>query len=324
MISKIWRLFNLPDYYENVTGNSGVITSYSLITYLLYLTLSALILGLAYYIGIKTISNIAAKYHHPRETITLISILLVILLSMNEITKTFFWTPGSQMFNILIPVYVFYLLQFHTSAVTTRFFYTHVVIFLVLLFSYAFSILLIIPLLILPWKSLGLRIASVSPILLLYFSFPFFLKLIGGNFNNFGIGSRRLWLWTIDAFLEDKLLNKVAQNLLFFVESFPIIPSVLLLFILTLFKKRNVKGFPFLKIKTVEFVTLTVYCTMLAFYGYYSRRLTYSLVIFVYLILILNILKHNKSTNVLQLTKILLFAGPISIFSWFFTNGPLI
>ena len=42
-LSKFWHFLNLPDYYRDVQGNSGQIVTYSLITYVIFLALSAAI-----------------------------------------------------------------------------------------------------------------------------------------------------------------------------------------------------------------------------------------------------------------------------------------
>ena len=43
LFAKIWHFFNLPDYYRDIVGNSGVVVTYSLMTYILFLIFSATI-----------------------------------------------------------------------------------------------------------------------------------------------------------------------------------------------------------------------------------------------------------------------------------------
>ena len=117
--------------------------------------------------------------------------MLEFLIRHYELTKTFFWTPGSQMFNILIPVYLFYLLQFAYSPVSDRFFIANVCAFIILLFSYAFFILLIIPLVLLGWKNYKLRIFVLAISVLIYAYYPILLKLLGGTYYNFAIGYQK-------------------------------------------------------------------------------------------------------------------------------------
>ena len=177
--AKLWHFFNLPDYYRNIVGNSGVVVTYSLVTYVFFLLLSASILSMSCWLGIKTFSIISNKFDIKKENFTLIAFLFTILISMNEITKTFFWTPGSQMFNIFLPVYLFYLLQHTSTSITTKFFILNIIAFTLLLFSYAFFILMATPLILLRWKSFRLRVLVVSVPVLLYAAYPSLLRLSG-------------------------------------------------------------------------------------------------------------------------------------------------
>jgi len=238
---------------------------------------------------------------------------------MNELTKTFFWTPGSQMFNILIPVYLFYLLQFAYSPVSDRFFILNVCAFIVLLFSYAFFILLIIPLLLLGWKNYRLRIFVLATSVLIYASYPILLRLLGGTYNNFAIGYRRMYVWVIDAYLNNEFVDKISQFLTLFLKTFPIIPICISLLILIMFVnyKKN------LSVVKLEFFTLLIYTLALAFYGYYSRRLTFPIIIFVLLMILKMYMRHPKkilSVKVSITSGVLIF---ITLCSWLFTNGPL-
>jgi hypothetical protein len=319
LFAKIWHFFNLPDYYRDIVGNSGVVVTYSLMTYILFLILSATILSISCWLGIKTFSNIASKLNINNQSFTFIVFIFTILISMNELTKTFFWTPGSQMFNILIPVYLFYLLQFAYSPVSDRFFILNVCAFIVLLFSYAFFILLIIPLVLLGWKNYKLRIFVLATSVLIYASYPILLRLLGGTYNNFAIGYRRMYVWVIDAYFDNEFVDKISQFLTLFLKTFPIIPICISLLILIMFVnyKKN------LSVIKLEFFTLLIYTLALAFYGYYSRRLTFPIIIFLFLMILKMYMRYPKKISSPQVS--LAFGAIISItlFSWLFTNGPL-
>jgi hypothetical protein len=319
LFAKIWHFFNLPDYYRDIVGNSGVVVTYSLMTYILFLILSATILSISCWLGIKTFSNINIKFQLNGQSLILIAFIFTIMISMNELTKTFFWTPGSQMFNILIPVYLFYLLQFAYSPVSDRFFILNVCAFIVLLFSYAFFILLIVPLVLLGWKNYKLRIFVLATSVLIYASYPILLRLLGGSYNNFAIGYRRMYVWVIDAYFDNEFVDKVSQYLTLFLKTFPIIPIIFSLIILILFVnyKNNLSTI------RLEFLVLIGYIFMLAFYGYYSRRLTFPIIIFVLLMILKMYMKHPKKISTLKFSltsRVLVF---ITLSSWLFTNGPL-
>jgi len=238
---------------------------------------------------------------------------------MNEVTKTFFWTPGSQMFNILIPVYLFYLLQFAYNPVTNKFFIINVCAFIVLLFSYAFFILLLIPLVLLGWKNYKLRLFVLATSVLVYATYPILLRVLGGTYNNFAIGYRRMYVWVIDAYFNQEFVSKVNQFLTLYLKTFPIIPIIIGLIVMLLFinYKKN------LSMIKLEFLTLLIYTLTLAFYGYYSRRLTFPIMIFLSLMILKMYMRYPKKISSPQVS--LAFGAIISItlFSWLFTNGPL-
>ena len=320
LFAKIWHFFNLPDYRRDILGNSGVVVNYSLVTYILFLILSASILSISCWLGIKTFSNITSKFNLNNQSFIFISFIFTIMISMNELTKTFFWTPGSQMFNILIPVYLFYLLQFAYSPVSDRFFIANVCAFIILLFSYAFFILLIIPLVLLSWKNYKLRIFVLAISVLIYAYYPILLRLLGGTYYNFAIGYRRMYVWVIDAYFDNEFVDKISWFLTLFLKTFPIIPIIFSLIILILFvnHKNNLRAIK------LEFFVLMVYIFMLAFYGYYSRRLTFPIIIFVLLMILKMYMRYPKKIPLLQVSFAFGAIISITLCSWLFTNGPLV
>jgi hypothetical protein len=320
LFAKIWHFFNLPDYRRDILGNSGMVVTYSLVTYILFLILSASILSISCWLGIKTFSNITSKFNLNNQSFIFISFIFTIMISMNELTKTFFWTPGSQMFNILIPVYLFYLLQFAYSPVSDRFFIANICAFIILLFSYAFFILLIIPLVLLSWKNYKLRIFVLAISVLIYAYYPILLRLLGGTYYNFAIGYRRMYVWVIDAYFDNEFVDKISWFLTLFFKTFPIIPIIFSLIILILFvnHKNNLRAIK------LEFFVLMVYVFMLAFYGYYSRRLTFPIIIFVLLIILKMYMRYPKKIPSLQVSIAFGAIISITLYSWLFTNGPLV
>jgi hypothetical protein len=320
LFAKIWHFFNLPDYRRDILGNSGMVVTYSLVTYILFLILSASILSISCWLGIKTFSNITSKFNLNNQSFIFISFIFTIMISMNELTKTFFWTPGSQMFNILIPIYLFYLLQFAYSPVSDRFFIANICAFIILLFSYAFFILLIIPLVLLSWKNYKLRIFVLAISVLIYAYYPILLRLLGGTYYNFAIGYRRLYVWVIDAYFDNEFVDKISWFLTLFFKTFPIIPIIFSLIILILFvnHKNNLRAIK------LEFFVLMVYVFMLAFYGYYSRRLTFPIIIFVLLMILKMYMRYPKKIPSLQVSIAFGAIISITLYSWLFTNGPLV
>lgn len=326
VFSKLWHFFDLPDYYRNITGNSGSIVTYSLITYILFLVLNAFVLSVCCWLGIKAFLVIFDKFEIQKEYFPFIALLFILLISMNEITKTFFWTPGSQMFNILIPVYLFYLAQFANSNVTTKFFVLNAIIFIALLFSYAFSILTAIPLVLLKWRNLQSRVIVVASTILIYAAYPFLLRFFGGAYNNYAVGQRRMYLWVIDALNGDQLFQSLSNNFFLFVYSFPIIPTVLIMSLIVYFRFtfRNVLVNKYQNFIKPEIHILFFYFLCFGLYGYYSRRLTYPIIIFLFLIVLKIFSIRSKTVIRTSDISIIILVVFLVFYSWAFTNGPLV
>jgi hypothetical protein len=321
IFAKFWHLLNLPDYYREVQGNSGQIFTYSLITYVIFLALGAGIFSMACYIGLKSLNQLRRKLNTPNEIFIISAFIFNIVVAMNEITKTFFWTPGSQMFNLLLPIYAFYLITHNYKDITFKFYISQILIVSLLLFSYTFFIILLVPLVLANWNKLRNRLLLCSVPIIVYLSYPFLLNKFGGTYNNFHIGYRRMYIWVIDAYKQDKLFEKISEYLGYFLESIPVIPTTLILIVLLTFTlmKKNIN----LDFRS-EIFFISVHILMISFYGYYSRRLTFPIIIFLLLTLIKLFfsLKSSGQKTILQLGLPVLV--PIVIGSWIFTLGPLV
>lgn len=321
MLAKFWHFLNLPDYYREVQGNSGQIVTYSLVTYIIFLALSAAIFSMACYVGLKSLFRFQQKLNVPNEIFISTAFVFVIVVAMNEITKTFFWTPGSQMFNLLLPVYAFYLITYNYEDITYKFYFSQILIVSILLFSYAFFIILLVPLILAKWNKLRNRLLLCSIPIIVYLSYPFLLNQFGGTYNNFAVGYRRMYVWVIDAYNQDKFFEKISEFLGYFFESIPLLPTILILIALTAFMlmQKNLH----LDFRN-ELLLIIVHILMISFYGYYSRRLTFPIVVLLLLVIIklFFTLKRGTQKGILQFGLPVL--APIVIGSWIFTLGPLV
>jgi len=321
MLAKFWHFLNLPDYYREVQGNSGQIVTYSLVTYIIFLALSAAIFSTACYIGLKSLFMFQQKLNIHNEIFINTAFIFVVVVAMNEITKTFFWTPGSQMFNLLLPVYAFYLITYNYKDITYKFYFSQILIVSILLFSYAFFIILLVPLILAKWNKLRNRLLLCSVPVFAYLSYPFLLNQFGGTYNNFAVGYRRMYIWVIDAYKQDKFFEKISEFLGYFLESIPVLPTILILIALTAFMlmQKNLH----LDFRN-ELLLIFVHILMISFYGYYSRRLTFPIIVLLFLVVIklFFTLKSSDQKRVLQLGLPVLL--PLVIGSWIFTLGPLV
>ena len=320
-LSKFWHFLNLPDYYRDVQGNSGQMVTYSLITYVIFLALSAAIFSFTCYLGIKSLFQFQQKLNIPNEIFISTAFIFVTVISMNEITKTFFWTPGSQMFNLLLPIYAFYLISNGDKIITDKFYLTQILIVSLLLFSYAFFVILIIPLLLIKWNKLRYRLLLCLIPIISYLTYPYLLNQFGGVYNNYAIGYRRMYVWVMDAYKQNVFFDKLSEYLGYFLKSIPVLPTIIMLITFTVFSlmQKNIK----LDFRG-ELVLISAHIFMIGFYGYYSRRLTFPIIIF-FLLVILKMfyaLRGNVRYKILELGMPIVV---LYIFiSWAFTLGPLV
>ena len=323
-LSKFWQSLNLPNFSRDIIGNSGNVTNYSFITYFFFILMSAAVLGLTCFIGINSLSELAKRFNASEDLFVVFATIFVLLISMNELTKTFFWTPGSQMFNLLLPVYLFFLVQKSHSRVSNKVFITSIIFFALLLFSYAFFILLIIPLLFLNWKNLKYRLFWLTPIPILYFMYPFLIELFGGKYYSFGFGYRRLYLWVIDSYIAGNLTERLREFFVYFAGTFPLIPSLFIFMSVIYWGKNFLTDSKSIAVFRLELFVLLVYFLLLAFYGYYSRRLTYPVYVFMYLVLLRNAIMGARSHLGRNVSIFATLVGVVSFVSWLFTLGPLV
>lgn len=325
ILSKIWHGFNFPDYYKSIVGNSGISTSYSLATYAFFLLINVTILATACLLSLKIIINQFKANSINIKLYPYVAVIIISVVALNEITKTFFWTPHSQMFNILLPVYMFYLLQFSKKNVSMRFYLFNSFIFLMLLFSYAFFILLALSFTLMNWKTLRIRIFLITTILFVYISYPFILITLGGNFYSIGIERYRLFIWVFDSLNDRSGSPSIINNINLFLKTLPAIPIILISFLFVYFIRKNnfslYQIFLFLKI---ELLQLHVYAVLLAGYGYYARRLSYPLIIFLSFILIKLFLSKSKLWIRALYSFLTWLICSFILISWVMTSGPLV
>jgi hypothetical protein len=125
----------------------------------------------------------------------------------------------------------------------------------------------------------------------------------------------------IDAYKQDKFFEKISEFLGYFFESIPLLPTILILISLTAFMlmQKNLH----LDFRN-ELLLIFVHILMISFYGYYSRRLTFPIIILMLLVIIklFFTLKSGTQKRILQVGLSVLV--PIVIGSWIFTLGPLV
>jgi hypothetical protein len=324
---KISRTFSLPEKIFPVRGVSGEIYNYSSTAYIIFILLNSIILMLAIAAVIGVFSDVELASHRDTKiNFYFIGIAIAVLVA-NELTKTFFWTPHSQMFNLLQPALALYFIHEIRSIVTVKRFLRFCACLLILTFFYPSVALLATILLFAPVRSIFWRLATIAATFSVYAAYPYFISLLGGDYRSNHISKFREFIWVWDAIKEGSLPQSVAENAKLFLMTFPVIPTALILLFLVIsgfmnqeFNKANLK-----RIITSPFsVFVITYVCYLYFLGFYSRRLTLGLIIFLSLALVLYAMTKPQLRLERFIPYFVLILGLYILVSWFFTNGPLV
>ena len=101
ILANIMKFFGLPNQAREVVGTSGQTTVYETLYYGSYLLINLVVVVVSVLLALKFVFG-SLNWHTIKVEKYFVAIILLIV-AANELTKTFFWTPHSQMFNILLP-----------------------------------------------------------------------------------------------------------------------------------------------------------------------------------------------------------------------------
>jgi hypothetical protein len=326
ILATIMKFFGLPNQAREVVGTSGQTTVYESLYYASYLFINLVVVVVSVLLAMKCIFGSLNWSTIKAEKNLAATILLIV--AANELTKTFFWTPHSQMFNILLPTLSLALLASRSKINSFRHFISLNIITLLLMFFYPFFGLIFGLLLFTGYSSLILRFVTIVLFSSVYVIYPFILEFFGGKHRNFVVEEYRQYVWLLDSIRDNDLIPNLIGNLKSFISTFPIIPTIVLTALAILLLINTVKSQSYSKGKVwIDLVPyllfVTLYLTALSLMGYYSRRLTLGPYIFLELLLIkfsIQVLseKLDKSKRLLLIMLWVLLIG-----SWVGTNGPL-
>lgn len=324
-MSSFLKIFGFPNISREIVGNSGDITLYQSAFYFSYLFINLLVLLVAVYLALNFVNP---GIHKPGTySYAIMSLLVIFLVAGNELTKTFFWTPHSQMFNILLPVIALILLNNLKKIKTPQVFFSLTFGLVLLMFFYPLFGILLVILIFSNYSQFWKRTLIVSTVMFGYLLYPKVLEYLGGSYSNYAILKFRQYVWILDAAKQDKIAERSATNFNLFISTVPLIPSLLLVISTILFYVATLKvGNKSIIVKS-EFlphlIFFLVYIFSLLAMGYYSRRLTLGPFIFLELFMLrigISILKdHFRKLGLIATCSLLLLLGG----SWIWTNGPL-
>ena len=229
IISKVFGFIGIPPGATTYLGEDSIPQTYNIMNYGIFIAINAAILTAT----ILIVLRVMLKSDAIRGQFFKVSILLAILLiTQNPITREYFWTPHSQIFNLLIPAILFYFVQKDFKLNTRRFYIIFFIVSLSLLAYPTFIILLPVFFLI-TWKSLGklyalLILASLIP----KFLWPIILNALGGQYVDWPVVGHRRFIWVLDSYKSKSLVQDLGTNLSAFMNSLPWLWVIITLFIL--------------------------------------------------------------------------------------------
>jgi hypothetical protein len=281
VMSKLLEIFGVPTGATTYLGEDNIAQTYHILNYGIFVAINAVILILA----MAIVASVFYKNHQSQSQILPLSVLMVtILIAQNPISREFFWTPHSQIFNILVPALLFYLTQKDLVLDKKRYSIWFCFISISLLMYPTFTILL--PILFLRvFKTLGwnysfLLFFTLVPKLL----WPTVLNFLGGDYIDWPLVYHRRFIWIFDSIKSKTLLSDLSNNVKDFLSSLPmtwgIITILLLLMCVVLGKGLFRAGTP--SIHSANFygaLALVTYALAMILNGGYAPRFTTGIVL---------------------------------------------
>jgi hypothetical protein len=323
VISETLIKVGIPNHTIPIVGNSGSTTYYSEIFYFGYLIINFAILGAAVLLILE--STRKDRRSSGSKIVSLLATFnLVLLVSANELTKTFFWTPHSQMFNLLLPAMALFLIQNRNRFSNWKFSALTVSTIGVLLFFYSLlAILFVIVIFAVRQgrlRRLTISIAAALPYLL----WPFLVGLLGGSYHNINVTRYKEFIWIYYSAVDGTLVQRFISNEYAFTKTLPCIPiaGILIAFIFWFDRNRANKPSEILS-RSPKFAFFLVYIFIYSLMGYYARRVALGPIVFAETIAFTTTLSLMRSRN--ERIRIVLLAtfGLIQIAFWVLTCGPM-
>jgi hypothetical protein len=325
IIGSFLKLIGFPNQAREIIGNSGVATTYESVFYVSFLLLNIIILYAAVFLAIQYVTINNSKSNKTNSfNVKAITLLIV---AANELTKTFFWTPHSQMFNVLLPVLALTMICNRNRINNLKSFLFSTLLVFGLMFFYPIFGILFSTLLFARYANLLRRFRLLLIFIILYLLYSKIISLIGGTYSNFQKDHYRQYVWVIDSIIKGDLQEKLVANIRLFFSTFPLFPSILVgltvAFLLYVYAKSRRTTLEFKSNLLPYLFFLLLYIITLALMGFYSRRLTLGVYIYIELLLLKNsasILNERYQRTWYLATSMLILT---LIGSWVWTNGPL-
>ena len=307
---------------RDVVGSSGSTYSYSYLTFAIYILFNFLILFWAALLAVIPLKLKMEKIGISELKSNLVLIAILFLLCSNELTKTFFWTPHSQIFNLLLASSAFYLLSTFDKIRTTRNFIIINIIIGFGLFFYPVFGLLYFATLNLKFYDFGRRFVIAAASLLPYIIYPRLVDIFGGDYKNSAVSKFREFVWPIDGLKSKEKIAFFGDKFWSVFSSFPLIPTLIILMsVLVIAINTRGKGIT-LRAKLIIYFSAIYFLYILGI-GLGERRISLGLIVFIGIALLNSICNWRNFNSNRLVVGLLLMLIIFEASSWVFTAGPL-
>ena len=288
VISKVLSFLGAPVGPITYVGQDEIPQTYFLLNYTIFIFINLAILMTSLYIALKALNR---RFGSSKGLHHLSFIFVTLLVTQNPITREFFWTPHSQLFNILIPCLLFYLIQPHVVITKHRFWILIATISMsLLIYPSPYTLLPIF--FIKTYRDLGKKYSALILVSLLpKLAWPFILNAMGGEYIDWPVRYYRRFVWIFDSIKTESLPQDLATNLSKFINSLPISWSAMMLSLIAIATLYGLKSRIWQKITSTNYFTdcvivLGIYASGIMLQGGYGPRFTTSLVVLIGLMVI--------------------------------------
>ena len=296
----------------------GIPQTYNLLNYAIFIGLNAIILFTSMLLALKVMLRSRVTDNIYSKIVIVASLVIIV---QNPITREFFWTPHSQIFNVLIPCLIFYLLQ-ETFVITKKSYLVLMALISTLLLIYPTFFVVIPIFFIKTLRSLGkTKAILISLATLPKLLWPSTLGFLGGNYYDISIQSNRRFLWVIDSFKSESLTKDLARNGSLLLQSLPglwviVFLIIVILGLLGVATQQARSGFLKNQYFRDSVLVFSIYFLAIALMGEYFPRFSTGPVVLLALIILKEALVIGKITRY----QSLLYLALISANSWFWVS----
>lgn len=299
--------------YEIFYNKDGKPIKFFYANYLAFIGINFLIL---FFIWHQLVSLLARLRSHKPMTFgdeLLIGISVGSVLIANNVFKGFFWTPHTQLFNILIVILSINLwLDLESGTFQHRFKWHFFLNGLLLFFYPMFVVLYLLPLLY-SWRRYLLpTFLSISP----YLAYPLMFQTFGGTYRNAAVEDFNGFVWVFEALRSPEIIIAKVKLFLSSFVHLPITILVLLSLIFMMFRVNTLR----LVIVSKYLLFLFGFGAFIFLMGYSGPRLAFPLIASLFLFILVSLV---KSSHVKYLQIFLSFSVIWSLSFFFLTQGPI-